>query len=258
MNRDGPPVLLLHGLGGDRAQSLTLLAPEAHYTRIAPELPGHGETDLADDEPVTFAHFAALVADQLDELIDRGRIPEGPVPVAGVSMGAGIALALASARPDLVERLVLIRPAWLDTSPAPNLAAFGVIAGLLTEPDISLGEKTFASSALFRAIEGEAPAMARSLLGQFRRPHARERARVLAELPLSLPLPGLAAYRAISAAALVLVAPEDPVHPSALGAELARRLPDARLGTLPRKQPDATEHQSALQRAVGAYLAEAR
>ena len=249
---EGPPVLLLHGLGGDREQSVALLAPNERWTRIAPDLPGHGETDLGDDEPVTFEHFAARVADLLDELV-----PGTAVPVVGVSMGAGVALALTAARPDLVARLVLVRPAWLDTSPVPNLQAFEVIAELLTAAGPTAGAEAFATNDSLQDIHQEAPAMAQSLLGQFRRPHAQERARVLARLPHSLPLPDRAAYEAITVDALVLVAPEDPVHPLDLGGALAEWLPNALLGLLPRKLTDPTEHQLALQRAVAEYLREA-
>jgi hypothetical protein len=90
-------------------------------------------------------------------------------------------------------------PALLaGTSPAPNLAAFGVVAELLAELGTTSAEKAFASSAILRGIEIEAPAMAQSLLGQFRRRHARERARVLAAIPRSLPIPDRAAYRSIA------------------------------------------------------------
>jgi pimeloyl-ACP methyl ester carboxylesterase len=119
------------------------------------------------------------------------------MPVVGVSMGAGVALALASTRLDGVKWLVLIRRSWparvrrrtwrrseLSLSYSPNSAP--------------RQQKAFASSAILRGIEIEAPAMAQSLLGQFRRRHARERARVLAAIPRSLPIPDRAAYRSIA------------------------------------------------------------
>jgi pimeloyl-ACP methyl ester carboxylesterase len=86
----GSPVLLLHGLGGDQTQSLGLLPDDLHVTRIAPELPGHGQTDLLDTEPVGFAPFTSLVAASIDRLQDTGRIPGNAMPVVGISMGAGI------------------------------------------------------------------------------------------------------------------------------------------------------------------------
>jgi pimeloyl-ACP methyl ester carboxylesterase len=303
----GPAVLLLHGLGGDRRQALGLLPDDFPATRIAPDLPGHGETDLLPNEPITFAAFAAEVAKLLDrrpaEPVDRpvskplvppiaepldqpaaqpqnppsahppGRpnvepikqptaalldpptakkadppVAERPVSVVGVSMGAGVALALASVRPDLVRRLVLVRPSWLlDTSP-PHLEPFRTIARILTTRGID--PDAFRATEIFRRIDREGPAMAQSLLGQFRRPFAVERARVLAEMPVSLPLGDAEAYRKLGLDVTIVAAPQDPVHPEGLAREMQRLIRDARLVMVPRKMPDPVEHQTAVQRAV--------
>jgi pimeloyl-ACP methyl ester carboxylesterase len=253
---DGPPVLLLHGLGGDQDQALRMLPAEERRTRIAVDMPGHGDTAIASDEPVTFEHFAELTAALLDHIISTGDVRPGPMPVVGVSMGAGVGLALAAARPDLVERLALVRPAWLIGRPTANLAPFRVIAELLDELGPASGEQAFASSAVLHAIEREAPAMAASLLKQFRRPDARGRARVLAEITRSQPLPDRAAYQTITVDTLVLVAPQDPVHPLDLGLRLAEYLPHARVAHLPRKLLDPSEHETALRRAIHDYLDE--
>ncbi|MEV0946132.1 alpha/beta fold hydrolase [Rhodococcus sp. NPDC049939] len=120
----GTPVLLLHGLGGNADQSFGLLPADADYMRIAPEMPGHGHTDLLEGEPLNFRTFAVHTADCLDALRTKGGIPSRPLPVVGVSMGAGVALALANYRPGLVASLTLVRPSWADTAPPPHLTAF--------------------------------------------------------------------------------------------------------------------------------------
>jgi pimeloyl-ACP methyl ester carboxylesterase len=216
-------------------------------------MPGHGETDLLDNEPVSFRHFADQVADLLDTLAASGRCTP-PMAVAGVSMGAGVALTLAARRPDLVERLVLIRPSWLDKSPAPNLAVFEAVANLLARLGPTAGEEAYKTTAVHRELEHTAPAMAQSLRGQFRRPQARERARVLAEMPHSLPLPDRNSYARLNVPALVLVAPRDPVHAVSIGTTLADWLPRASLAPLPRKLPDSTRHDLAIQQALIRYL----
>lgn len=253
----GPPILMLHGLGGDRNRALELLPSGAPFTCLAPDLPGHGDSDLGPHDVVAFAAFADRAAALVDGLISSGSLEAAPVAVVGVSMGAGVALALAQRRRDLVARLVLIRPAWLDVAPPPNLAPFLVIAKLLTKLGAARGKKAFAESVTHHAIEREAPATAQSLIRQFDRPHARERAGVLTELPNSRPLPDRGAYARLDVQSLVLVAPHDPVHPLALGVQLAALLPRANLCAVPRKLPDPTEHQQGVQQAVSAYLAEA-
>lgn len=243
----GPPVLLLHGLGGDHDQALGLLPDGFAATRIAPDLPGHGRTEMVPGEPMTFAGFAAEVAGLLARLGEHGK-----VAVAGVSMGAGVALALARSRPDLVKQLILVRPSWLLEAPPPHLEPFRVIARILTtrgaDPD------AFRATGMFQRIASEAPAMAQSLLGQFTRPYAVERARVLDEIPLSLPLADEAAYRELDVDVTIVAAPQDPVHPDGLARDLRKLIPGARLVMVPRKMPDPAEHQAAVQRAVAAAL----
>jgi pimeloyl-ACP methyl ester carboxylesterase len=252
---EGPDVLLLHGLGGDRQQALGLLSDDVHATRIAPDMPGHGNTDLVDDEQVTFAAFATLTADLLDTLQQQEKRPAGAIPVVGVSMGVGIASTLAATRPDLVERLVLIRPSWLDLCPPPNLAPFPLIARLIDTLGPDAGSDAFRATPEYLSIKEMAPAMSGSLLGQFTRPYAAERSRVLAEMPNDLPLPGRDAYGKLNMDTLVVAAPRDPVHPEHLARALCSWIPHARLAIVPRRMPDATEHQLAVQRIVAAALA---
>ena len=66
----------------------------AGHRALAPDLPGFGDAPL---EPGTIAYV-----DYAASLLDR------PATVVGCSFGGRIAIELAAARPDLVERLVLI------------------------------------------------------------------------------------------------------------------------------------------------------
>jgi 2-succinyl-6-hydroxy-2,4-cyclohexadiene-1-carboxylate synthase len=90
-------LLLLHGFTATGASwdGVRRLADAARYSRIeAPDLRGHGTR--ADERPVT---IEACVADlRQDE----------PYALAGYSMGGRVALHLALAQPELVQRLVLV------------------------------------------------------------------------------------------------------------------------------------------------------
>jgi pimeloyl-ACP methyl ester carboxylesterase len=97
-----PTVLLLHGL----ADAAVVWHDVAEVLRtqarvIAPDLRGHGDSSWPADADYRIASIAADVA----ELIDTLRLP--PLILVGHSMGASVALHLACARPDRVERLVL-------------------------------------------------------------------------------------------------------------------------------------------------------
>lgn len=90
----GPPLVLLHGLGGERhvwAPVLDALA--AHRTLIVPDLPGFGASPaLPSAIKPTPAVLASVVADLLDEL------GLGAPDVAGNSLGGWVALELALRR----------------------------------------------------------------------------------------------------------------------------------------------------------------
>ena len=89
-------VLLLHaGIADSRmwASQVDALEAAGHHV-IAPDLPGFGEQPLEPDE-IDNVRFAA------DALA-------GPAAVVGCSFGGRIALELAGARPELVERLALV------------------------------------------------------------------------------------------------------------------------------------------------------
>lgn len=91
-------VLLLHAGIADRrmwATQIAALEAAGHDVR-APDLPGFGDAPLAPGT-VDYVGFAAA---QL----------ERPATVVGCSFGGRIALELAVAQPELVERLVLIAP----------------------------------------------------------------------------------------------------------------------------------------------------
>jgi pimeloyl-ACP methyl ester carboxylesterase len=104
---EGPPLLLVHGLGG-AAVNFTLLAPLLARTHrvLVPDLPGHGGTQaLPELRSLTeLAAHAAAVARHEGLL---------PAAVLGYSMGGVVALRLAVAQPEAVTRLVLVAPAGI-------------------------------------------------------------------------------------------------------------------------------------------------
>ncbi len=101
---DGPPLLLIHGYGGGAiAWEHQIPALARRFRVFAPDLPGHGGSEKP-HVPYRPDLFVRAMEGFLDAVgLDR------PV-VIGQSMGGAVALALASRRPERVDRLVLIDP----------------------------------------------------------------------------------------------------------------------------------------------------
>lgn len=98
----GPATVLIHGLGGfaeSWRDTLVALAPHARV--IALDLPGFGQS-AKPQRAYTLGFFAQAVDGLLEALeVERVRL-------VGHSLGGGVALAFALARPERVERLALL------------------------------------------------------------------------------------------------------------------------------------------------------
>ena len=101
---DGPPVLLLHGLGATGASMLPVLADlMVDHRVLAPDAPGFGAS-AAPRAPYTPAWFAAWV-----EAFQRATGTRGAVLV-GNSLGGRIALEAGLTRPRSVRAVALLAP----------------------------------------------------------------------------------------------------------------------------------------------------
>ncbi|MDC7787398.1 alpha/beta fold hydrolase [Rhodoplanes sp. TEM] len=146
----GPPLVLLHGLGGDHG-FWDFAAPLGDRFRlVAYDLPGHGDTAVPDG-PYTIEDLSQQLAD----LFRAQHI--GRAHVAGISLGGLIAQHFAAHFPTLVDRLVLIdtiprytvemRAGWTERAAAAR--AHGVAA--LTETLLPIW---FSDAAIAAGIAG--------------------------------------------------------------------------------------------------------
>ena len=97
----GPPLLLLHGLGSS-SQDWPLQIPDfaPHYTLLMPDIRGHGRSD----KPAGPYHLTQFAAD-IRHLLAGLNI--GPAHILGISMGGMVALQLALDTPQQVRSLIL-------------------------------------------------------------------------------------------------------------------------------------------------------
>ncbi|MGM1029947.1 MAG: alpha/beta fold hydrolase [Actinomycetota bacterium] len=124
----GPPLLLLHGGGvSGWMWQPTLERLQSPVRALVPDLPGHGRS-ASDDYRSHRETLRGLVG-----LLER-HAPDGAA-VAGFSLGAQLAVLLASERPDLVTDVVVVSAQAKPLALAgPTLALLGAAAPLARSP----------------------------------------------------------------------------------------------------------------------------
>jgi pimeloyl-ACP methyl ester carboxylesterase len=240
-------VLLLHGLGGDSRQTLSLIEPSLPTGSrvIAPDLRAHGDSPLI-GEPHDFS-FEAITAELLDTARSAG-LDDEPLTVIGVSLGAALSLRLVQTGLLPVERLVLLRPAFTDEPLPPNLTAFPVIGELLHQHPVDHAEQLFRGTGIYRSIREASPLGASGVMEQFRSPDARARAVRLVELPRNR------AFRPddqpVAIPTTIIAAPRDPLHPLSVASLWHQRLPTSTLTEVPARDDGMRPYLAGIRAAV--------
>lgn len=248
-------LLLLHGLGGDRQQALGLIDgySDPRIAVLAPDLRAHGESPIV-GPPGAFT-FEALSADLL-ALIDRLGQGSKPVIVAGISMGAALALRLAISRALDLRGMALVRPAFDDTSSPDNLAVLPVTASLLRSVNPEAARASLLASPEYRAIAAVTESGASSALDQLEKPMARERAVRLAEVPKNVAWRDDGEMRGVDMPALVIGVDRDVMHPLALARRTAELLPEGRFVEATPRDVDPKRYDREIRAAVLGQIAE--
>jgi pyruvate dehydrogenase E2 component (dihydrolipoamide acetyltransferase) len=107
---DGPPLVLVHGLGGT-IENWRALAPAlaARHLVVVPDLPGHGRSEALpeapDVDPLADAVLALLDAEGIENAVWIGH-----------SLGGLVALRAAGRRPEAVRGVILAAAAGIGTS----------------------------------------------------------------------------------------------------------------------------------------------
>lgn len=231
---EGPPVLLLHGLGATKLSYLPLLPALARsYRVIVPDLPGHGESTKprADYTPRYFAEV-------IQALLDRVEVQQ--LALIGNSMGGRVALEVASDLPDRVWSMVLLDPAAAGL-PFPLYARLlGMLPTGVGAVPVPMRKRIVVFG--IRQLFADPDSLARNayLAGadEFIRIYRRGRARVallssMRGLIMDADEPFWERVSAIRTPTLILWGQEDRLVPVRIGRRLARALPNAELVVLP-------------------------
>jgi pimeloyl-ACP methyl ester carboxylesterase len=116
---DGPPLLLIHGLGSSSEDWALVVRELTREHRVyAPDLLGAGGSDKPRDGDYSIAAETELVRGFMDAM------QLGRADVGGLSMGGWIALRLAAEHPERVQRLVLVDSVGLSFPTTLNESSF--------------------------------------------------------------------------------------------------------------------------------------
>jgi len=212
-------VVLLHGQLMPRRMQQPLaraLAAEGLHV-ITLDLLGHGRSDRPAD-PLVYSMTA--FAEQVVALLDH--LGAEQAVVGGTSLGANVSLEVADIAPERVRGLIVEMPV-LDNAVEAGILAFAPLmfaarflpftingVRVLTRP-IPRGIVPFWAGIVLDTLDQRADAMAAVVHGLF----------------FGRVAPSSKRRRAITAPALVVGHPADPIHPAADAAMLAEELPNA-------------------------------
>ncbi|MCB1434855.1 MAG: alpha/beta hydrolase [Alphaproteobacteria bacterium] len=247
---EGPHVVFQHGLCGDAGQPSDVFPRDCAVRHVVLDCRGHGESEAGPLDALSIATFT----DDLAAAIEGHGI--APCIIGGISMGAAMSLRLACMRPDLVNGLVLARPAWgCETAPAnmrPNLEV-GEILSRDERPD---ERDKFLASGTGRRLAKEAPDNLASLSGFFDRKPRDVTAALLTRISRDGPGVTEAQVASLDMPVLVIGHEADVVHPMALALHLAGLIPGARLAEIPPKVSDKAGYLAAFRRELGRFITE--
>ncbi|MGI8662596.1 MAG: alpha/beta fold hydrolase [Acidimicrobiales bacterium] len=141
-----PVLLLVHGMAGSSATWPEVMpALASRYTVLAPDLPGHGESDKPRQDYSLGAN-ANVLRDMLFALdVERAT-------VIGQSLGGGVALQLAYQHPQLCERLVLVSSGGLGPEVSWLLRALALPGVELVMPALFPSFARDAGNAISRGL----------------------------------------------------------------------------------------------------------
>jgi pimeloyl-ACP methyl ester carboxylesterase len=237
-------LVFLHGLGADMRQAENTIGSLGCYRILTLDMPGHGQTVIEPSENFehwfSFETFSNIVLALLEHLgIHKATF-------GGISMGAAISIQVALKQPERVERLILVRPAWLDCAAIPNLSVVKAMSEDIQQGGIEWAANQLDSQQWFQTLELNNPSSAKSIKGLFTRQQALTAAAVLKHLVNDAPFEQLSQLTKIKHPTVVFSNDEDPLHPSHIAEKIAELIPNACCVKLPSRYQQPEEHHCQL------------
>jgi pimeloyl-ACP methyl ester carboxylesterase len=252
---EGPPIVLCHGVTATRRYVVhgSRVLERVGHAVVSYDARGHGESDPA---PGGEGYgYPELVGD-LGAVIDA-QVGEGPVVLAGHSMGAHTAVAYALRHPERLAGLVVIGPVYAGPPSEEGLRYWDGLAAALEEGGV---DDFVAYIDRFGGID---PAWRESVL-RFTRERMLEHRHLdavgeaLRQVPRSRPFSELGALATLDVPALIVASDDraDPGHPREVALAYAEQLPRARWVSEAKGESPIAWQGGKLSREIAAFCAE--
>lgn len=245
---DHTPLMFLHGLGAGSQQTTSALHGLPHTYLIAPDMPGHGETQPKETASFSFDAFADLTINLMDHLGLK------KINLGGLSMGSGIALNIALRYPERIANLILLRPSWLNHKHPEHLKLVAWVGQWIEQLGVSAAKDKLLSDSDFLILKNQNPPVADSIVGLFERPTTPASTAVLYKMWQDAPFSTLDDLTKVTNNTLILTSPRDELHPSTTAESIAQFLPNASIRALPPRYHQNEAYTQALRHEVSRFL----
>jgi pimeloyl-ACP methyl ester carboxylesterase len=215
-----PPVLLVHGMGGNAAGFLPILRGLVMASRRVTmlELPGHGRARLgAGDFPASIEDCGRIVAEVLSRFSE-------PAVLIGSSLGGALVLAMAARAPSRVSGVVGLNPAGAPLAGASRLSVLRGFTGGSPRAALEMNRRLFARPPRLAWL------VARDLARHWRSPSVQQFVR-----EMQSDQPGIAPeiLRSIRCPSLILWGEADGLLPASFPEYFEAHLPEGTVERLP-------------------------
>jgi pimeloyl-ACP methyl ester carboxylesterase len=247
---EGKVFVFQHGLCGAAGQPAEVFSHGLGWQCVTLECRGQGQSEAGNPAQFAIATFADDVAAFVTDL------GIGPVVIGGISMGAAIAMRITVRHPELVQALVVARPAWIDARAPENMSPNAEVARLLEAHEPAVALEVFEAGSTARWLASQGPDNLASLRSFFSRsPIAVTRA-LLASIAADGPGVDRDEIARIACPTLVIGNGLDFIHPIAMAREMARIIPGARLVEITPKAVNIERYRKEFRTALRDFLAE--
>ncbi len=248
---EGFPFLFIHGLGGSIEANKYIIEKLKDVQKIYMDMRGHGRTyPLGLKRLLNFNQFS----EDAHKLIKYLNIKK--IIIGGISMGSAVSIRFAIRFPDLVEELILIRPAWLNVKKPENLRFFKLVSDLIKNYSHDEAVAYLSRNSEFKILKRECPAVAESLIGQISSVKAKEYCHRLVAMPSCVPYNEPDELNKIKIRTLIISTERDPIHPFTIAKELAGLIPNATLHKVISKSENVNLHITHINKIITNFMSE--